>query len=229
MLRLLPLALGSAVYPTLLAVVIVILTQPNPRRLLAAYLAGALLTSVTIGVVIVTGVGGSGLLNGESGRTINPAVNLAVGLLLLGLLYALLSGRDRRLMEIRERRKARHAQDEKESWSERVLQRQSIALTFVVGMALNLPGALYLVALTEIASADQSTAKDVLQIVIYNVIMFAWAEVPLIAYGVAPKRTEVFVKRVHDWLGGHLHQIAIAMCAVAATYLTIKGIAGLLH
>jgi hypothetical protein len=41
MLELLPLALGSAPYPALLAVVIVILTQPNPRRLLGAYLAGA--------------------------------------------------------------------------------------------------------------------------------------------------------------------------------------------
>jgi hypothetical protein len=225
---LLPLALGSAVYPTLLAVVIVILTQPNPRRLLAAYLAGAMLTSLTIGVVFVTGVGGSGIANGESGRTVNPAVNLVVGLLLLTLLYALLSGRDRRLTEIRARRKARHADSEKESWSERVLQRQSIALTFVVGMALNLPGALYLVALTEIASADQSTAQDLLQIVVYNLIMFSWAEVPLIGYGIAPERTEAFIHRFHDWLGSHLRQIAIAICGVAAIYLTIKGITGLL-
>lgn len=228
MLQLLPMALGSAVYPTLLAVVIVILTQPNPRRLLAAYLAGALITSLTIGIVIVTGVGGSGILNGSSGRTINPAVNLVVGLLLIALLYALLSGRDRRLVEIRERRKARHAESDKESWSERVLQRQSLALTFVVGMALNLPGALYLVALTEIASADQSTAEDLLQILVYNLIMFSWAEVPLIAYGVAPDRTEAFIHRFHDWLGSHLRQIAIGICAVAAVYLTVKGIAGLL-
>ena len=38
MAQLLPLSLGSAVYPTLLAVVILILTQPNPRRLLAGLL-----------------------------------------------------------------------------------------------------------------------------------------------------------------------------------------------
>ncbi|HSD24256.1 MAG TPA: GAP family protein [Solirubrobacterales bacterium] len=228
MLRLLPLALGSAVYPTLLAVVILILTQPNPRRLLAAYLAGAMLTSLTIGLVIVGGLSSGHVLNGSGGRAINPAVDLAIGLLLLALLYALLTGRDRRLIERRERRRAKRAEASKEPWSDRVLARQSIVLTFVVGMALNLPGALYLVALKEIAAADQSTAKDLFQLVTYNVIMFAWAEIPLIGYGVAPERTEALVKRIHDWLGSHTRQIAVGLCAAAAVYLTVRGAAGLL-
>jgi Sap, sulfolipid-1-addressing protein len=227
-LQLLLLALGSAVYPTLLAVVILILTRPNPRRLLAAYLAGAMLTSLTIGFVIVEGLGLGHLLNGDSGRTINPAFDLAVGLVLLALLYALLSGRDRRLVERRERKRAERAESSKQPWTDRVLARESIVLTFVVGMALNLPGALYLVALKEIAAADQSATKDVFQLLIYNVIMFAWAEIPLIGYGVAPDRTEALIKRIHDWLGSHTRQIAVGICAVAAAYLTIKGAAGLL-
>jgi hypothetical protein len=229
-LQLLPLALGSAVYPTLLAVVIVILTQPNPRRLLAAYLAGGLLVSLTIGFIVIAGLSSGHVLNGESGRTINPAVDLVAGLLLLGLLYTLLSGRDQRLAERRRRKRAdRRAQGAKESWSDRLLSRESIALTFLVGIALNLPGALYLVALTQIASADQGTAADVLQILAYNLIMFTWAELPLIGYGVAPDRTETFIKGVHRWLGSHIRQIAIAICGVAATYLTIKGAVGLLN
>jgi MFS family permease len=227
-LQLLPLALGSAVYPTLLAVVILILTQPNPRRLLAAYLAGAMVTSLAIGLVIVGGRGSGHLLNGSSGHTINPAWDLVVGLLLLALLYALLTGRDRRLAERRERKRAERAKSSKKPWSDRVLARQSIVFTFVVGMALNLPGALYLVALKEIAAADQSTAQDLLELVVYNVIMFAWAEIPLIGYGVAPERTEALIRRIHDWLGSHTRQIAIGICGVAAIYLTIKGAYGLL-
>jgi hypothetical protein len=208
--------------------VILILTQPNPRRLLAAYLAGAMLTSLIIGLVITGGLGSGDLLNGSSGHTINPALDFVVGLLLLALLYALLTGRDRRLAERRERKRAERAKSSKEPWSDRVLARQSIVFTFVVGMALNLPGALYLVALKEIAAADQSTVQDVVQLVIYNVIMFAWAEIPLIGYGVAPERTEALIKRVHDWLGAHTRQVAIGICAVAAAYLTVKGAAGLL-
>ena len=228
MLQLLPLALGSAVYPTLLAVVIVILTQPNPRRLLAAYLAGAMLASLALGLVIVAGLNSGHVLNGDSGRTINPAVDLVVGLLLLGLLYALLSGRGHSLADRRERKKAKQAESDKPSWSDRILGHESVALTFLLGIALNLPGALYLVALTQIASADQGTVADVLQVLVYNLIMFAWAEIPLIAYGLAPERTEAFIKKVHDWLGAHLRQIAIAICGIAAIYLTIKGAVGLL-
>ena len=226
--QLLPMALGSAVYPTLLAVVILILTQPNPRRLLAAYLAGALLTSLSIGLVVIRGLNSGHVLNGSSGRSVNPAVDLAVGLLLLALLYALLTGRDRRFVERRERKKAERAASSKRPWSDRVLARQSILLTFLVGVALNLPGALYLVALKEIAASDQGTAKDLVQLVTYNVIMFAWAEIPLVGYGIAPERTEALIKRIHEWLGSHTQQIALTLCAAAAAYLTIRGAAGLL-
>jgi len=221
-------ALASAVYPTLLAVVILILTQPNPRRLLAAYLAGALITSLTIGFVIIGGLSSGHILNGNGGRTINPAVDLAVGLLLIAIWYGLLTGRDRRFVESRQRKKAERAISDKQPWSDRVLARQSILLTFLVGMALNLPGALYLVALKEIAAADQSTAQDVFQLLTYNVIMFAWAEIPLIGYGIAPERTEALIKRIHAWLGSHTRQIALVLCAGAALYLTIRGVAGLL-
>jgi Sap, sulfolipid-1-addressing protein len=226
--QLLPLALGSAVYPTLLAVVIVILTQPNPRRILLAYLAGAMLASLSLGFGILVALNSGHVMNGSSGRTLNPAVDLGVGLLLLALLYFVLSGHDRRFIERRQRRRAEREGEGKQPWSERILERRSIVLTFVVGMALNLPGALYLVALTQIASADQGTGTDIVEVLIYNVIMFSWAEVPLIAYGVAPGGTQACIDRVHDWLGAHSRQIALLVCAVAATYLTVKGVAGLL-
>jgi hypothetical protein len=228
-LELLPLALGSAVYPTLLAVVILILTQPNPRRLLAAYLAGALLTSLTVGLIVVNGLKSGHVLNGSSGRSINPAIDLAVGLVLLALFYMLLTGRDRRFVEERQRKKGERATRNKEPWSDRVLSRQSIVLTFIVGMALNLPGALYLVALSEIAAADQGAIKDVVQLLLYNLIMFAWAEIPLLGYGFAPEKTEALIHRIHAWLGSHTRRIALVLCGAAAAYLTIHGIVGLLN
>jgi hypothetical protein len=158
-LQLLPLALGSAVYPTLLAVVILILTQPNPRRLLAAYLAGAMLTSLAIGLVIVGGLGTGHLLNGSSGHTINPAWDLVVGLLLLALLYALLTGRDRRLAERRERKRAEGAKSSKKPWSDRVLRAPVDRLHLRGG------------------HGTQPARRR---------------------YGVAPERTEVLIKRIHD-------------------------------
>src|SRR6266516_4153672 len=68
LLDLLPLALGSAIYPTLMAMVVLILSRPNPRRLLAAYLAGALLISLTVGFLVV-GVLNAGSVAGSSARS----------------------------------------------------------------------------------------------------------------------------------------------------------------
>src|SRR3954466_7379001 len=65
------LALAAAFYPTLLAVVIVVLGRPRPAPLLAAYLAGGMLVSVGIGLACVFLLEGVGA--GEGGRGTNPA------------------------------------------------------------------------------------------------------------------------------------------------------------
>ena len=53
MLTILPLAFAAALYPTLLAGVIVILNRPTPKPLLVGFLLGGLLISVTAGLIIV--------------------------------------------------------------------------------------------------------------------------------------------------------------------------------
>jgi Sap, sulfolipid-1-addressing protein len=223
LLDLLPLALGSALYPTLLAMVVVILQRPDPRRILAAYLAGGMLTSLTVGFVVV-GALNAGHVVGGSDRTVSPAVDLVAGLAALFLFWVLLTERDRAVRERRRLKKEASAKDAKDPLSERVLARNSLVLTFVVGMTLNLPGALYLVALKDIAASDQSTGADVAQIVLYNVIMFQWAEIPLVGYAISPDGTRALVMRINAWLGGHARQIAMALCGAAAVFLITRGL-----
>src|SRR5947208_7374096 len=52
-------ALTAALNPTLLGATTVMLLLPRPKRLLLGYLAGALLTSLTLGCVIVFALDGS--------------------------------------------------------------------------------------------------------------------------------------------------------------------------
>jgi Sap, sulfolipid-1-addressing protein len=222
--EILPLALGSALYPTLLAMVVIILDQPNPRKLLSAYLAGAMLASLTVGFLIVAALNAGNTVGG-SDHTVGPGIDFAVALVALVLLFILLTGRDRGLRERRERKRREREAKGGRPWSERVLRRDSLLLAFVVGIALNLPGALYLVALKDIAAADLSTATTVLYVLLYNLIMFQWAEIPLVGYAVAPERTERAIRSLHDWLGDHTRQIAIALCAAAAVYLVLQGLA----
>ena len=51
-------ALTAALNPTLLAATTVMLVLPSPKRLLLGYLLGALMTSITLGLLIVFTLGG---------------------------------------------------------------------------------------------------------------------------------------------------------------------------
>ena len=223
--ELLPLALWSAFYPTLLTMVVLIMRRPDPRRLLLTYYAGGMVASLTAGFLLIEAFKG-GRSAGASNSVVGPAVDILIGLLALGLFWVLLTGRDRGLRERRARRKAaRPAKDEgREPWSRRVLQRDSLGLTFAVALVLNLPGAMYLVALKDIALSSAGTGKTILWVVLYNLIMFMLAEVPIVGYLFAPGRTRERVEAFNDWLGSHGRQIAIGLCGIAGAVLVLRGL-----
>jgi hypothetical protein len=54
-------------------------------------------------------------------------------------------------------------------------------MAFVAGPVLNLPGIWYLDALTGIAKSKASNASALAQMLLFNVIMFALVEVPIVA------------------------------------------------
>jgi Sap, sulfolipid-1-addressing protein len=220
--ELLPLAIASALYPPILGMVVVILARPNPRNLLLGYVVGALLVSTLAGFGIVAALN-AGNVVGDSDHTVNPAVDIGGGLAAFFVAWILLTDRDRQLREWRARRKAERA-DGRDPWSRRMLERDSLLMAFVLGIALNLPGASYLVALKDIAAADQSTAESVAEIVAFNLIMFAVAEVPLVSYTLRPERTREVVNEIDAWLGYHARQIAMALCVAVGIFLLTRGI-----
>ena len=222
MAELIPLALAAALYPPILALVVVILARPNPRNLLLAYVVGALLVSTLAGLGIVAALEAGNVVGG-SDHTINPAVDIAGGATALFVAWILLTDRDRQLRERRARQKADKANG-RDPWSRRMLERDSMRMTFLLGIALNLPGATYLVALKDIAAADLSTAKAVAEIVAFNVIMFSIAEIPLVSYTLRPDRTREVVNSINDWLGGHSRQIAMALCLGVGAFLLARGL-----
>jgi Sap, sulfolipid-1-addressing protein len=219
------LAVASAVSPTILAVVIVVLSRPNPRRLLLAYLIGGMLTSIAVGIAVVTSLSGLDVLSGSS-PVADPIVNFTVGALALIVAYVLATDRDAGLEERRrEKRAARPARD---PWSERVLSRGTAPIAFAVGVALNLPGAFYLVALKDIAQGQDEFGAQLLAIVVFNLIMFTLAEVPLLGYSFAPEATTIKVEQLNSWMARHARQIVIVVAATIGLYLIARGLAGVL-
>ena len=62
---LLLLAFEAALYPTLLAAVVILLSLDRPARLIGAYLAGGMTISVGLGLAIVFALDGSNLVESK--------------------------------------------------------------------------------------------------------------------------------------------------------------------
>ena len=227
--QLIALALEAALYPTLLAAVVILLSQPRRVQLLGAYLAGGLTISIGVGLLFVFVLKGSRATSGGSHTTFSWGVDLAVGGLALLVAVALATRQDERL---REHRRARHElkhppapEDEhREPWTTRILAGGSTPLVFLAALAINVPGAAYLVGLKDIAAAHNSTARDLFQIVGFNAIMFLLAEVPLVGLLVAPDPTVALVERVNAWFSRNGRTIAMVLAAALGFFLIARGI-----
>jgi hypothetical protein len=106
-LQLLFLALGAAVYPTLLAVVVILLNQPRRVPLLSAYVATGLIVSVGVGLALVFALEGAFT---KGNHTLSPSVDLTVGGLALLLAVALATRADARFEERRRGKSSEPAQ-----------------------------------------------------------------------------------------------------------------------
>jgi hypothetical protein len=196
----------------------------HPRRLLFGYLLGALMTSITLGLVIVFALDGSAH---TAQHTLSPSLDLALGGILIVVSYA--TARSER-PEMSERRRRKQEAKEKKGpplW-QRTLNRGSAWTTFVVGALLTLPGASYLIGMHRIADQDASTAASVAMVVGFNLIMLAILELPLIGFLVAPDWTRDTVERFRQWFSRNARRLASRVALVIGVLLIVRGLIYLL-
>jgi hypothetical protein len=223
------LSLVSAANATLLAAVTVMLFLPSPKRLLLGYLAGALLTSLTIGFLIVFLVHDASATS-SARNTVSPSIDIAFGAILLLVAYVLGSGHDQRLKERRNRKKdgEGEAAEKAPSKVEQLLGRGSARVTFALGVVLTLPGVSYLAALRDLQKLGYGTIGEILVIIGFNLMLLILLEVPLAGYFVAPERTVVEVQRFRAWLTRSGRKMAIYGAAVLGVLLIARGVIGYL-
>jgi len=220
------LSLLSSLNPTLLAATTVMLLLERPEKMMLGYLIGALMTSITLGLVIVFSLSGSGTVS-TTKKTLSPAVDIALGGLALVIAWVLHSGRLDRYREHRRERKAAKPNDRPPRW-QRQLSKGSARATFVVGALLTLPGASYLAALAIIDRKDYSTPVIVVVVVAFNLVMLWMLEVPILAYAIAPAKTPQAIDRAKGWVSRHAYTFALRGSATIGALLVIKGTVGLI-
>jgi hypothetical protein len=221
-------ALTAALNPTLLAATTVMLLLDHPKRLLLGYLLGALMTSVTLGLVVVFTLDGSA---STAQHTLSPAMDLAFGAILLVIAFMIRPSRQPketgRLAE-RRRRKQEAKGDKGPPLWQRKLSQGTARTTFVVGALLTLPGASYLIGLHKIADQDPSTAGAIGMVLLFNVIMLVLLELPLIGFIFAPDWTPRAVERFKEWFSRNARKLAFRIALVIGVLLIVRGLVYLL-
>lgn len=208
--KLIPLALGAALSPVILAAVVLILGSPvRPRLRIAAFGAGALT------VLVLVGIGGLLVFTHTVSRAAHrseaeAAVDLALGLVLLALAAR---------AALRGPAPLRPAHSSS--------KRTGVAATLGLGvamMATNLSTlVLFLGALKEIDAAKVGPGNEAVALTVLIAIAMTPIWLPITIYQVAPQSFQHILGRVGTFTKSHKRAISLAVFTAFGLYLLLKG------
>lgn len=203
-------------------IVVLALRVDHPIKILVWFLAGGLLTTISIGIAVVFALQGTSFVSGGH-PVADPTVYLTAGLLSLVAAYVV----HRRTRQAETAPPAAADERAKPSAAQRAVERGAL-VAFTAGVVLNIvPGTFPLVAMKDIAQLDTSNGRKVGAVAVFYVIMFAFVEVPILAFLLAPERTAAVVNEFNAWLGRNRWRIAASVLAAVGAYLTIRGLVAL--
>ena len=220
------LAVAASLDAVLVATVVLLLGRPRPPRQLLAFWLGAIGLSTAIGLVVVLALGRPGLKVNQHGSA-SPGIEIAAGVVLLTIAAAVGTGLTERLKSKRSKKHDHQDAKHRPSLADRLRGSDSLWLAGLAGVAYSVPGAYYLAGLALLVKLDAGTTTDIIAVLVFNLVMFALVEMPLIGFVVAPDRTRALVGRLDDWLGHHSRTIVTVAAGAIGLYLLIAGLADL--
>jgi hypothetical protein len=211
------LALLSALSPTALLIAAVYLGSARPGLTSLFYLAGAVLMSIVMGVVVLFALRSAGL-NHPDQHEARYGLRLGLGILFIaaGVLAA-----------TRKRRPPDPAKAQHGLVSRMVADPAPLS-AFVVGLLVFAPGITFVAALQVIATArasPEATALAVLLVVVINVLL-VW--LPITLHLVAPHATDKRLKAFNSWLRANGRTVLAGVLVVAGGIMLFDGSYGLI-
>jgi uncharacterized membrane protein YfcA len=210
------LALLAALSPTALLVAAIYLGSARPRVTTAIYLAGAVLVSAVMGVVIVLVLRDVGLNHvGQHKPRDGLRLGLGIVLLVIGIVMAL------------RKRPPPDQAPARPGLVSRMVANPGPRSAFLVGILVFAPGVSFLAALQVIATARadfELTAVALIVVVIINVLL-VW--VPIVIHAIAPGPTTRYLTAFNDWLRAHGKTVLVYVFIVVGAILAADGAYGL--
>jgi hypothetical protein len=218
------LALLAAITPTALLVAAVFLGSANPHRTVLFYLAGAIVMTAVMAIVVFVVLRAGHLYKP---RQHAPRYGLRLG---LGLVLLLLGGYYLRRgpRQPKPPKPPKPGKKPKQgSIISRLTERPGPWTAFLVGILVYSPSVTYIAAVQTVATSKEDLAQSVLglALVILITLLFIW--VPFGLYLLAPERTSRLLHSFNAWLRSHGHLLVVVVSLGAGVLLTLDGILGL--
>jgi Sap-like sulfolipid-1-addressing protein len=209
------LALLAALSPTALLIAAVYLGSARPRLVTAFYLAGAVLMSLLMGVILLA-VLRSVNLQRPAERTPRYELRLVLGILLLAAAV------------IVARRQPRPPDPDKpKGFVAKMVADPAPWSAFLVGLLIFAPGVSFLAAVQVIATARASLDLTVFALTLVVVINVLLVWVPIVVHLVAPGFATRHLTAFNGWLRAHGKLILICVLVAVGGIMVVNGIYGL--
>ena len=210
------LALLAALSPTALLIAAVYLGSTRPRLVTAFYLAGAVVMSLIMAVVLLAVLRSVGLQR-PAEHTPRYDLRLGLGILLLAAGVAVA------------RRTPRPPDPDKPAKGivAKMVADPKPLSAFLVGLLIFAPGISFLAAVQVIATAQASfnlTALALIIVVVINVLL-VW--LPIVVHLLAPGIATRYLTAFNNWLRAHGKLILICVLVAVGGIMVVNGIYGL--
>lgn len=214
LITLLVMAVAVSLEPFRIGMTVLMLNRPRPLLQLTAFLCGGFAMGLSVGLVVLFVL--RRVSTGKEYFTL-PRVQILIGALALAAAAVL---------AVKPPAIRGPAPDWLSARARRLLAGPSLWVAAVAGLGIALPSVDYLAALALILASGAAAVTQVGALLMFTVVAFAFVEIPLLAYALAPGRTRSVMVALHDWIRARRRLEVAALLTVVGAALVAAGIAG---
>ena len=232
------LALVAAIDPVRIGIAALLVSRPRPMRNLLVFWLGGMATGMAVALVVLLALRGFALsvvrvLVSAASRPIVAHAQVAIGVLALQIAALILAhywARRRTPVPVTGGgRSVLVLEPNPPSGSSRPsirgrLERGSPVVAFAAGMAMATPPVEYLGAIVAILVSRAGAGAQVGAALMFTLVAFAVAEIPLVSYLATPAKTQALLLRLHDWIRARRQPVLAVMVGVCGVLLVVAGI-----
>lgn len=239
----------SAVDPVRIGITLLLIGRERPVANLLAYWLGLMVTGVGLAVIALMFLPGvvrpvTDFVVAAAEEPVIPPMQIALGLLAIPVAVIIAMRARRRTMiaapatEIRDpvsamafaaaaqTAPASSSRLPRLSWPALFSGRwgNSVAMAFAAGLFSATPPLEYCFAILAIAASGAAIGTQVSAAIVFSLVAFAIAEIPLLGYLASPAKTKAVVAKLHDWIGAYRKPIFACILGLFGVVMLASGV-----